>query len=343
MATLISRLGRTLLSGPTRRSLSTTSRVWNATPEWEQLVGGRQGTERQRQRFQAKYLEALERKAQREGVTVEELQKRTAASLLAEQEQARNTKLAAEATSISASTPVSTTATPSTKSSKVKSAPVKSTSKSPIKPLNDIMDLSKAATLNSTAVSQLWTTYHQAKGYLSAAVPVETYERMVKLAKRYPLFVLPLARDVSVGEIEADKATATEMYLMEWALLPPPTTAHTPVPSPSTVLFTPLAEYKVRQAYAQPYLILTHYSDLAESHKVVLMRGEITTNVALDPTAAQILTVRMQLFYNNSLEGKGPKDTDVDRERLKVLKTFHEIPDEFDVEALIRLAEISEL
>ena len=89
----------------------------------------------------------------------------------------------------------------------------------------------------------------------------------------------------------------------EWAFLPPPPTVLEPVPSPSTVLFTPLAEYKFRQTFAQPYLILSHYTDLSLSHNVVLMRGEVSDNVALNAVDAQVLAVRLQLFYNHTSKG----------------------------------------
>ena len=46
------------------------------------------------------------------------------------------------------------------------------------------------------------------------------------------------------------------------------------------VMYTPLAEYKLRQLFAQPTLILTHYTDLANSHGLVLMRGDITPSAA---------------------------------------------------------------
>lgn len=76
------------------------------------------------------------------------------------------------------------------------------------------MDLSKAATLSTTAISQLWTTYHQAKGFLCAAIPTETYERMTGVAKKYPMFVLPLARDIVGEEKPEGSAGAVEMHLL---------------------------------------------------------------------------------------------------------------------------------
>lgn len=107
-----------------------------------------------------------------------------------------------------------------------------------------------------------------------------------------------------------------------------------PVPSPSTTLFTPLAEYQVRQSYAQPYLILTHYTDLSLSHNFVLMRGEVSDNVALSPTDAQVLAVRLQLFYNSPTAKGGPQEA----KRADLLKTFHETPGEFKLDELVKTA-----
>lgn len=77
-----------------------------------------------------------------------------------------------------------------------------------------------------------------------------------------------------------------------------------PVPTPppnlpaTTVLFTPLAEYQMRHEFAQPALILTHYTDLAQSHGLVLMRGDLTPSTdgigrgRLGTAEAQLLVLR---------------------------------------------------
>lgn len=68
------------------------------------------------------------------------------------------------------------------------------------------------------------------------------------------------------------------------------------------------------------------------------MRGEITPNVALNSTDAQVLAVRMQLFYNDS-----GKDGSIERQRRELLRSFHETPDQFDVEKLIKAGELTEV
>ncbi|GAA5885847.1 hypothetical protein JCM5296_000163 [Sporobolomyces johnsonii] len=353
MALLASRLP--LLTRPARLAaplvrtrlalLSTSSARRNATPDWEHLIGGRAGVERKRQIFEDKYRAALEAKAKKEGVTVEELKRRSAEAMKAKEaeEKAKGAESLGPVEAGSVETrkqgesPVEEVVKPLPSASK-QATPAKK-GDSPVKPLHEIMDLSKVSDLTTSALSQLWTTYHQAKGFLSAAIPNETYLRMISSARKYPIFVLPLTRDV-VGEAPDGSETdqAVEMHFLNWALLPQPPSVNEPVPPPSTVLFTPLAEYKARQEFAQPYLILTHYTDLSSSHGLVLMRGEISANVALNDTDAQVLAVRMQLFYNDS--GKGGE---VEQQRRELLRAFHETPQEFDVQKLIKAGEISEL
>jgi ATP synthase F1 complex assembly factor 1 len=62
------------------------------------------------------------------------------------------------------------------------------------------------------------------------------------------------------------------------------------------------------------------------------MRGEITPNVTLNDTEAQLLAVRMQLFYHD----KGSE------ERKELLRVFHQEPEKFEWEKLIKAAEITE-
>ncbi|GAA5924197.1 hypothetical protein JCM3775_005619 [Rhodotorula graminis] len=335
------------LALPARPFTSSAARL-NATPDWEQLIGGRAGIERKRAAFTDKYRDALEAKARAEGITVDQLRERSAAQAKAARAVAGGDNTVQQApmgpveagsmdtrkTGRELQEPEVVRPAPSARSAK-KQPLERRSSDSPIKPLNDIMDLTKAVDLTTTALSQLWTTYHQTKGFLSAAVPLETYLRMLNSARKFPLFVLPLAK---VAELPEGQAEATEMHLLEWSILPPPPTMTEPVPPPSTVLFTPLAEYKARGEYAQPYLILTHYTDLAASHNVVLMRGEISSNVTLNATEAQVLAVRMQLFYNDS-----GKDGSIEAQRRELLRSFHEQPEQFDVEKLVKAGELTDV
>ena len=68
------------------------------------------------------------------------------------------------------------------------------------------------------------------------------------------------------------------------------------------------------------------------------MRGEISSNVTLNATEAQVLAVRMQLFYNDS-----GKDGSLENQRRELLRSFHERPEQFDVEKLVKAGELTDV
>ncbi len=201
-------------------------------------------------------------------------------------------------------------------------------------------------------ISALWTAYHASRssgtgrGYICATLPTESYELMLERARRYPLFVLPLRRPLppDAGDTNEDPV---EFHILQWGFYSPPlSTASSilekPIPSNnpavSSLLFTPLIQYKLHQTYATPYMVITHHTDFAKSHGIVLLRGEITPsstltdNHLLSQIDAQLLALAVQRFY---LPGKESKDS-ADAEQL--LKTFHEKPAEFEWEALLKHA-----
>lgn len=165
--------------------------------------------------------------------------------------------------------------------------------------------------------------------------------------------MLPVQREgaqVSGAQIHEDQK-AYEFYFMEWGfhgapLDPQPGIADPfakPKPSAnpqtSTILFTPLQEYKQRAAFATPYLVLTNYSEFARSHGIVLLHGEITPSSSntgdaggdgrymLSQQDAQLLAMGTQRFYLWD-GGKG--------ERKELLKTFHDNPSGFKWEELLK-------
>jgi len=189
---------------------------------------------------------------------------------------------------------------------------------------------------------------------------------MTNVSSKYPVFVVPISRVMNApseaGEAEAERAY--EFYFLQWDFHgPPPAPSTTEDPfsasradsnsSPiSTILFTPLQEYKIRASFATPYLVLTFYTDLAGSHGTVLMRGEITPATAgvvpdtsqavgfqgrhlLSQEDAQLLAMQVQKFY---LWGEGNKEG---REEERLLKAFHQKPEEFKWEELLQHVDLS--
>lgn len=217
----------------------------------------------------------------------------------------------------------------------------------------------------SAQISALWTTYHVSRsggtgrGYLCATIPLDLYQKMAAVASQYPAFVVPLprSRDPSVPAVQGHEETPHEFYFMEWASHeapphpsadplglpsgPPPSAGSNP--AVTTILYTSLQEYKMRNSFATPYLVLTHYTDFAQTHGIVLLRGEITPTTAaaaasckgaggdaryfLSQKDAQLLAIGVQKYYLWGKE-KGAGE--------RLLKTFHEKPGEFKWEELLK-------
>ena len=212
-------------------------------------------------------------------------------------------------------------------------------------------------------VSALWTAFHASRssgtgrGFICASLPRETYDSLLSVAQRYPKFVLPIPRPRTTttndtNDHHSEANAAYEFYVLQWDFYHPPPTPPasfdplSPQSSPkgdmpttnprlATAIFTPLLEYKLRQTFATPYLVLTFYSELASSHGLVLMRGEITPSAAkksatgdylLSQHDAQLLAHGLQRFY---LWGSN-------EEKEKLLSDFHERPDAFKWEELLK-------
>lgn len=220
------------------------------------------------------------------------------------------------------------------------------------------MDLSRFVATPHTGeqIGALWNAYHSAKssagkGYLSASIPRATYESFLPSSRKYPTFILPLPRPNAQVDSEADPSslqTPYEFYYMEWAHHPSPPSLDSQTsdlfatskdskpssnPPCTTVIFTPLQEYKLRQSFAVPHLVLTHYTDLAHSHDIVLLRGELTVGdsgrTLLSSSDAQLLAFGVQQFYLGQT-ARG----------AELLKMFHEKPEQFSWEELISISQL---
>jgi len=167
---------------------------------------------------------------------------------------------------------------------------------------------------------------------------------MSAVAEKYPTFAIPICRTTNSS---VKGGSAYEFYFLQWCFhdapkvprinndnfVKPPSFEN---PKISTVLFTPLEEYKLRGTFATPYLVLTNYTDLASTHGMVLLRGEVTPRrdaggkYMLSREDAQQLSMAMQKFY---LWGNG------EGEREELLKIFHQRPQEFKWEELLKIAD----
>jgi ATP synthase F1 complex assembly factor 1 len=210
-------------------------------------------------------------------------------------------------------------------------------------------------------ISGLWTAYHASRsngigrGYLCATIPLNIYKKMEKNSRSYPSFVVPIPRIQPEQETDpshqVEEKLAHEFYFLQWTFHASP-----PIPSPSddpfvvptssasnpqtsVILFTPLQEYKLRNSFATPYLILTMYTDLAETHGIILLRGELTPSTASGSTSAhgymlsqadaQMLAMTLQKFY---LWNENGSDLE------KLLHTFHKNPQDFKWQDLLKIS-----
>jgi ATP synthase F1 complex assembly factor 1 len=171
---------------------------------------------------------------------------------------------------------------------------------------------------------------------------------MVRVAEKYPTFIVPIPR---AGGDDG----AYEFYFLQWGFHGAPlvlvaTRENAVNPPTSTVLLTPLEEYKRREAFATPHLVLTHYTDLARTHGIVLLRGEITPVAAdrkgagdavhseflLGREEAHVMAVGVQKFY--LWEQGGEEGVN---ERVRLLKAFHETPEDFKWEEVLKHANVT--
>ncbi|KAG2070708.1 ATP11-domain-containing protein [Suillus decipiens] len=253
---------------------------------------------------------------------------------------------------------------------------------SPVKALESIINVPRLMSTPHTAeqISALWTTYHASRtggtgrGFICASVPIKLYNKMLSIGKRYPMFVMPVPREGSsaVSPEGQENAAAHEFYFLQWDFhappLPPSATGPDPfsrappcsttsLPQTATVLFTPLQEYKLRQSFATPYLILTFYPDFAQTHGIVLLRGEITPSTATAPAIpgkdtssarfllsqidAQLLAMGVQKFYLWGNESEENSQKGGDRNAEKLLRQFHEQPEEFSWADLLEHARLT--
>jgi ATP synthase F1 complex assembly factor 1 len=237
-----------------------------------------------------------------------------------------------------------------------------------LQPLSSILNLPllHLTPHDADAISKIWTTFHTAhptlaSSYLSASLPASTYNSMVSLAQADPFFILPLPRNAASDESGAFKTDEYEMFYLQWLFHPtstssaPPSPDANPEPLPplTSVIFTPLEEFKTAGEWASPHLVLTHYPDLAHTHNTVLMRGEISAASAGGPPGslsnpgyllsqqqAQLLALALQRFYCAGIVPLGESEQGrLDREkRAEALRGLREKPGEWDWRGLVDMA-----
>lgn len=204
------------------------------------------------------------------------------------------------------------------------------TSKPPpgVKTLDSFLALDKITSLPAKEIQVLWRLRHAANPQsVHFTLPSATFTTLLAAAKRHPSFVLPLPRAVPAEQLPeagldaAQSQTAAELHYLQFA--------H-PHADTTTLLFTSLAEYKLRGEFASPHTTITFHSELARSHDLVLGQGTVVEGRGVTVDEARFLLMCMQKFYVVTDEGK---------DRAELLDMFTRGDGGFKVERLLEEAE----
>ena len=187
-----------------------------------------------------------------------------------------------------------------------------------IRTLSSFIDIPKTLELPQKEIEYIWRLRHANDAQsLCAVVPSNVWETIYRNARKHPQFILPLPREAS----EQNDGGA-EIHFLQWTF-PSPTTA--------TVLFTHLAEYKLRGEYSTPHTSVTHHLDLAGPKGVVLVQGNVIPNRGISVEEGKWLLMCLQKFYG--LQGEERQG------RKKLLEQFSNGDGNFKVEELLEEAE----
>ena len=181
-----------------------------------------------------------------------------------------------------------------------------------VKTLSSYIDVPKTLELPQKEIEYVWRLRHASDAQsLCAVIPHSTYTRVEATARRHPQFILPLPRE----------GQGAEIHFLQWTF---------PTPTTATVLFTHLAEYKLRGEFSQPHTTVTHHLDLAGPKGLVLLQGSVVEGRGITVDEGKWLLMCLQKFYGGGNE-KG--------ERKKLLEQFSQGDGGFKVEELLEEAE----
>lgn len=205
----------------------------------------------------------------------------------------------------------STTISSSTTSSSQSPPSHKPSNPPGIKLLSSYIDIPKTLELPQKEIEYIWRLRHATDPQsLCAVIPQSTYDRIEATARRHPQFILPIPREEKGAEI----------HFLQWTF---------PSPTTTTVLFTHLAEFKLRGEYAQPHTTVTHHLDLADTKGLVLLHGNVVAGRGITVDEGKWLLMCLQKFYGAEQRV----------ERKKLLEQFSQGDGGFKVEELLEEAE----
>ncbi|KAK4992655.1 hypothetical protein LTR66_003489 [Elasticomyces elasticus] len=183
--------------------------------------------------------------------------------------------------------------------------------KAGIKTLSSFIDVGKTLELPQKEIEIIWRLRHARDPHsLSAVIPYDIWDRIQKTAKKHPQFILPLPRE----------GQGAEIHFLQWTFSD--TTA--------TVLFTHLAEYKLRGEFSQPHTTVTHHLELAGPKGLVLLQGSVVDGRGITVEEGKWLLMCLQKFYGQTAD---------ETPRRRLLEKFTGGDGGFKVEELLEEAE----
>lgn len=188
-----------------------------------------------------------------------------------------------------------------------------------IKTLSSFIDVPKTLDLPAKEIEYIWRLRHSSNpNSLCAIMTSATYASIAETARKHPQFILPLPRESE--DPRGQKQGGAEIHFLQWTF---------PHPSVVNILFTHLAEYKLRGEYATPHTTVSLHLELAEPKGLVLVQGLVQENRGVSVEESKWLLMCLQKFYG--MQGGA--------QRLKLLEQFTNGDDGFDVQQLLEEAE----
>lgn len=188
-----------------------------------------------------------------------------------------------------------------------------------IKTLSSFLDVPRTLALPPKEIEAIWRLRHASSPQsLCASIPYSIYRELEIIARQHPQFILPLPRP----------GQGAEIHFLQWTF---------PSPTTSTVLFTHLAEYKLRGEYAAPHTTVTHHTELAKDKGLVLLQGTVVEGRGVSPEDGRWLVMWLQRFYGgvgDKDDGKGSRGR-----RRKLLEGFSKGEEGWRVEDVVEEVE----
>lgn len=264
-----------------------------------------------------RYKEKLREKAQKEGLSVEELLQKTMAKsgsseaydpfdLVAKANANQQAKTATKESG--ESTPAKTPQEALARAASEASTSAKT------KDLSTFVDVEALGQHDTAEIEMIWKARFVNKATeFCGALKSDAFARLYVNARKYPTFVLPLPHGDGV-----------ELYYMQWSFVGN-YTIH--------CLITPLAEYKLHQEYAHPRVSLMLHSDFLTEKGIALHNAALQDNeISMDN--AVLLTLNLLRFYTAD-----PAGNQHSRAKIELLRQFNTGDTSFSTDKLIEATE----